>query len=87
MANVDEEMPVVGPGFVSAKERALLAEAIELERGMPAQAEELEALCEWLTRSRANYILSEWVLAGRLTVWIENGTPVFRKHQWRGHPH
>lgn len=78
MATDHRKMPVPGPGLVSAEERVLLAESIAAWRGKEADPDELEAVVDWVTRSRVNYRLTEHVLDGILSVRFENGAPLFR---------
>lgn len=78
MATDHRKMPVPGAGLVSAEERVLLAESIAVWRGKEADPDELEAVVDWVTRSRVNYRLTERVLEGLLSVHIENGTPLFQ---------
>ncbi len=66
-------------GLVNAEERGLIADAISLARGSLADPSEVDAVVEWVARTRADYVLSVGVLEGLLVVWMDAGKPVFRR--------
>ena len=67
-----------GRGLVNAEERTGIAEAVALARRGPADPAEVDAVVEWVARSRLEYQLTEHVLDGSLAVYIKDGKPAFR---------
>ena len=69
---------VRGDGFVDARERAQIVEAVALARGRPAESAEVDAVVDWLSGARLACMMAEGVLDGSYVVKIEAGAPVFR---------
>jgi hypothetical protein len=66
-----------GRGLVSAAEKARIANAVAVARNRAPDRAEVDALVEWVARTRIEYMMTERVLDGSLSAFVEGGQRYF----------